>query len=392
MRTISVAAIPVKVGAPGRFSSEYNTDPAHTPRGKRHCSAMGTSTASSPTTVTIDPATDISDDPSIPRGTAATVVPELTSCLISKPASDIDSISARALIAKHIRRVYRDFVCEGCFMFTDVFDRSCGLLTTPMEDPMGVVAAAITIMRYYYTDKEAKSALRPGMHMGLCPEVRHYMAAALFMAYKAKSEDSWNGGTMTRAVLSRFVSKDEYPNERARSRMAGLVFQAEGNLLIALPILSMVDSNIHGVLEHQLAYLMKPNPETSETPLLTPTACMAILSLFGCFYQLLTESTDTELVEELCAEFGMRDVALAFVQLGAYAIQCALSFERVDRPDSRLQFGCTTSLCAMRIIAAAVRKDFDRSYMPFSSIHLNAMTCRASILSIQAKVQLAARM
>lgn len=306
--------------------------------------------------------------------------PRLEGALIGLPSTDHDVIRARSLITKHIRQVYMDFVCEGHFMFTDVFDRNCGLLTTPAEDPMGVVAAATAIMRYHYADAYAKNILRPGMYMELSSDVRHYMAAALFLAYKAKSEDTWSGGMMTRAVLARFVTDLEYPNDESRMRMARFVMQAEVNLLKCLPILSLVDGNIHGVVERQLSHLMQTN-------LLTPTACMAVLSCMGYYYHHVTAVNDTEAVEELCTTHGMNEVASAFVQIGALSIPCATTFKAEDVPDHRLCFSAASTQCALRIVQAVVHTDFDRTHLPSSSVHLQAMTCRLAVLTVKARLE-----
>lgn len=362
----------------GNFSVSDSRDSCCSPEGKRHCSGCA---SSSPTSVTAMPHASLSRDAvRIPSP-----VPPNAENGIGVPAKDPDAIMVRSLMARHVRTIYREFCSQGSFMYTDIYE-SRGLLSTPMEDPMGVCVAAVSILRAFYTDERARDIFRPGMFMNLHPQARHYMAAALYLAYKAKSEDSWQGGTMTRAVLSRFVTELEYPDAFSRRRMAEIVVEAELNLLNELPILSLLDANIHSVIEYQLGLLMK-EPE----PVVTPTAAIAILSAFGIHYATVSADTETELVEEMCEKHSIGEVAMAFVAVGAALMQgCPSVFDKGDIPGSNLHFSCTSLQIAKRIIAATVRKDIDRSGVTAKSAALIAMTLRTTILAAHAVIEAAA--
>lgn len=344
------------------------------PRGKRQSSPLTTS----PTTVTAQPSCKSS------RSTNASPNSSLTFTQIDmEPATDPDAIQARALMAKYIYRVYVDFVAQGHFMYTDVPDQR-GLLTSPIEDAMGVMAAAIAMVRAIYHGNTAAEKLKPGMHMSLDKETRHYMAAALFIAYKAKSEDSWKGGSMTRALLSRFVTELEYPDAYSRMQMARIIVQAEANILLLLPTLSLVDGNIHSMVEHRLAEMMNM-ADSKGKQMMPTTAAVAVLSLFGYYYNLVTVHTDTELIERISTTYSMMDAAMGFVAVGAASVAIAPTFEDCDRPSKELKFSRNSVNAAVCIVSAAARKDFQK--YAGVGVHVQALTARSTILHAQAVLQ-----
>lgn len=338
------------------------------PPGKRHCSTVPTS---SPTTVTVaskhlaPPPVDIPAPASDDRARK----------LMCTPAKDPDAQWVRAQMAKRVKAVYCDFVREGSFMFTDVHDKR-GFLTTPHEDPMGVIAAAISITRAIYTSDTAADVFRPGMYTSLEHDARCNMAAALFIAYKCKSEDSWQGGCMPKAMMSRFVTEIEYPDHYAQSKMPRLLAQAEVNLLSRLPILSLVDCNIHSTVEMQLTQMIKDK-------LLTATASAAVLSCFGYYHELVTCHTETELVEESCATYSIDATGMAFIAIGAASILSCTCFDHEDIPSTNFKFTDAAGAIASRILSAAVRKDIDRSDIPPNSVQLQMLLSRATILKAQ---------
>ena len=234
-----------------------------------------------------------------------TNIPMLRLCAIGRKATDIDAITARALFSRQLLVVYTALVKRGLFSFTDI---NSGVVKTTGEDSMGVVTAACSIIRFYYSGDRAALAYDPHSHMGLSIESRHLLAAALFLAYKMKSEDTWRNGQMAYHVLSMFVTALEYPTEDAKRRMPEVVMRTEAILLAQAPVHSLVDGNIASVVEHQLDHLLKKK-------ILTEAVCISILSLLGHVHYRLTAVVDTELIETLCAEFGMHDVACSFVKL-----------------------------------------------------------------------------
>lgn len=359
--------LPTQTVLPPQAPLSDKNENCHSPCHKRHCNSITVS----PTSVR-EPLVASSDL----RGIVGTPMPAMPDAFVNKPAKDTDAIKARSLMAQNLYRIYAEFVQAGNFMFTDIFDKS-GLLTSPMEDPMGVVTAAVSIMRAFYPEDQARDVLEHGQFMSLDIETRHYMAGALFLAYKAKSEDSWKNGMMTRAVLSRFVTEIEYPTKDSHLKMAPLVVQAEKNILMELPTLSIVDANLHSVIEVQLAYLNQ-----GPKPILSSTASLAVLSCYGRYFHLLTAITDTELLEELCAEFGSADVGMAFVELGVASMHGAQTFEDTDLPDNRLRFNCNSSICALRMLEVALKTGFDKSYK-MASPHIRQLISHHTLLAAQ---------
>lgn len=339
---------------------------------KRHCSPSTSVNSSPATVISVPPPTP--PPPSI----SATIIHIPINRIVNKPAMDFAAIAARNAMAKYMRRVYIDFVLAGTFMDSDVDDSKKGLLMSPEEDPMGVVAAAISIMRSLYSGDSAKDVhcKEKFMQLELC--ARHYMAAALYIAYKAKSEDTWKGGIMSRAIFSRFVTREEYPTAFSRVGITATLVRAEYSLLNALPVFSLIDGNIQSAVESQLDVMMQTS-ETGEAPLVTETASFAVLACFGYYYHVVTCVTDTELVEELCAEHGIGVVAMAFVEIGLASMIASQHFKPHELPDARLVFNRLTSMCALRIISAAVKTDLDRSNAASMHDSLQALTKRSTI-------------
>ena len=188
---------------------------------------------------------------------------------------------------------------------------------------------------------------------------------------------------MARAVLSRFVSEIEYPDAYARKLMAGLVAKAEVNILTSLPVLSLIDSNLHSTVENKLWELMDDSK-------LKYMAVLAILSTFSFYYNLcVATSSDSEVIEELHDMYGIDSVALGFIAIGAASISAMHTFDAIDVPSKDLKFDARAIKAAMRLSSIAVRKDIDRPCLSHAAVRLQALTARSTILHAHAVIQAA---
>jgi len=270
---------------------------------KRQCCVTGVSTTPSPLSVCspLDRAAGGDGD----NGGDATMFASATT-----PGA----ITARRLMAIHLQRVVVDFCDQKSFFkLSDVEmpKAQTFLFLSQAEDPMGVASAAIAILRAFYSGNTAVRVLDRGKHMGLKLECRQYMAAALFLAYKAKSEDLWAGGYMSRAVMCAFVTRQEFPDDEACEALAPILCASEMELIMSLPIARLLEHDLYGEIEERLIELKKQK-------VVDDLSSMAVLSCFARYNHAMhtTLSLNTECLDQIRARVGVKTLGSAFTLIG----------------------------------------------------------------------------
>lgn len=225
------------------------------------CEKATTQNRQSPTCIVIDidePSKVVSTPNSKPaNNTIELVLMELSRVERTRRGN---SVMARAIMCAKIQDVYSDLVRDRIFMCSDIRNHphQQRFLKSSGEDPMGVLAAAQAIIRHAYRGELAENELIPSGHWGLSKHCRHFMAAALFLAYKAKTEDTWGrDDSIPRRVLSKFVTHSEYDDTVPSSRFATFLTHAEMQLLKQLPIHILMECNVHSVVEAHLGVLVE---------------------------------------------------------------------------------------------------------------------------------------
>ena len=365
---------------PNHSSQNCNSKTCTPTRGKRYRHPEATCSPSSVIDV---------ESPSVKEQRTSCIIlrPSAVFPTVAAPSRSAGAIQVRAMMAEQIRKVYVSFVSEGHFQFTDMFEQK-GLMQCPTEDPMGVVAAAVAIVHYVYNGPEAEDAHAPGMHMHLTRDARHYMAAALFLAYKAKSEDSWHKGNMPAVLLSRFVSELEYQlggygrvyQDLRATKMSRALTECEFHILDRLPTFSLLDFNFQCVFEHQIERLMTPSMSAGGTAVLSSKAGIAIMSCFGFYYQELLTDRKSESVELHVQERGLQETSAACV-----AFCCALIYSSglpafSNLIDTRLVFSMCQIISAADLLSSVRYKGVDPYLVPPNNPVLRAITSNKTML------------
>jgi len=306
-----------------------------------------------------------------------TQIPQFVSSVtVSMPATQKDAIEARLIMAREIRSVYINLVVSQTFISTDVFDNE-GMLENPLEDPMGVVATAVTTMRLVYPGDKAASALKPGSYMTLETECRCYMAAALFIAYKAKSEDCWVGGSMAEFVLSKFLSKKDFNGNGVDCfKKAEILTNYEVKLLKQYPMFSLIDSNVYSMVECLLWKFMHASS-------LTRTTVLTILSVFNFYYTLcVTSKSSSEIIETFYSTYGISPIPMGFIIIGALSVDICDNHNKGSTCSSKLVFDEHATEFALQISSRASETNI-QSLGTCDNKRLHTLTSRKTVISVK---------
>jgi len=179
------------------------------------------------------------------------------------PSRSRQARTLRVQAAQLMHTAFCTLVRQGTFMWTDIDEGQASgrisvgrmIMCSPEQDPMGVLAAALHIMRYALTDAYLELN-------ALSRSVRYRLAAILMVAYKLKSDGWWS----PRALLSMGLIEcflcptDVGPWEvdrEERERHEQLLHAEEAALVAsALPLHALVEDNVHSAAELALARLI----------------------------------------------------------------------------------------------------------------------------------------
>ena len=265
------------------------------------------------------------------RATANQILfPEEPFGAISSPArDDPTAIHVRKTIAIKIYSVHAEMCGSSAFTSRNIF--VCGaapFLVHPCCDSMGVASTACEIIRMLYSGNGAHVAFSEGDYLNLSIDCRVKMAAALFLAYKIKSEDTWNAGSrVAQFILGRFVTTREFSTQTMLSKMAAVLTKAEFEILQTLQIHRLSEYNLAALFDYKLTHLLQQE-------LITPLAasmCISVSSFYINFFRCVTQ---TEFLETMCEKFGIDSVALSLLVVATSTLMSSFIVDFPNIPKS----------------------------------------------------------
>lgn len=270
---------------------------------------------------------------------------------ISSPASDDPvAVKARRIMCIKIYMVYIELCSLSSFCSRNVFETgSSEFVFNPIIDSMGVCSSACEILRTIYAGDEAEIAFDELQYLHLTLECRVNMAAALFLSYKLKTEDSWSDRSgIAKFVLSKFVSASEFSSQRSFANMSSLMTNTELNLINYLNIHTISEFNIFHLVEYKMEYLLG---EKLVTPLASAMA-MSVASFYIYFYRCVTH---TEMLELLAKSLGIETVVLALVVISIASLASSFTVDVHNLPKAhRIGFDENSMRTAKTILEARV--------------------------------------
>ena len=277
--------------------------------------------------------------------------PECQWYAISSPASeDPVAVKARRIMCIKIYMVYIELCSLSSFCSRNVFETGASeFVFNPIIDSMGVCSSACEILRTIYAGDEAEIAFDELQYLHLTLECRVNMAAALFLSYKLKTEDSWSDRSgIAKFVLSKFVSASEFSSQRSFANMSSLMTNTELNLINYLNIHTISEFNVFHLVEYKMEYLLG---EKLVTPLASAMA-MSVASFYIYFYRCVTH---TEMLELLAKSLGMDTVVLALVVISIASLASSFTVDVHNLPKAhRIGFDENSMRTAKTILEARV--------------------------------------
>ena len=223
----------------------------------------------------------------------------------------------RVEAAQIMRDAYCDLVRDEStqWRFSDIDERAARvtpgyddtIVRSPEQDALGVVACAVGMMRYVFSD----SLL---LEHNLDISVRYHMAGILFSLYKVKTEDSWSSGrSMTMHVLERFLHPHELDagwrhSHHVCSHHQRIAWAAEADLVINHPFAALVDHGVHGHFEVALAQLLRHGAITQQQAVIG-------VSLVGFYLHAAAFNARRDVIEELARDSSVEEVGAALAYL-----------------------------------------------------------------------------
>ena len=231
----------------------------------------------------------------------------------------------RVEAAQIMRDAYCDLVRDEStqWRFSDIDERAARvtpgyddtIVRSPEQDALGVVACAVGMMRYVFSD----SLL---LEHNLDISVRYHMACILFSVYKVKTEDSWSSGrSMTMHVLERFLHPHELDegwrhSHHVCSHHQRIAWAAEADLVINHPFHQLVERGVYSCFEVALAQLLKSGAVTDEQALLG-------VGIVGFYLGAATLNARRDVLEEMAVDRDVDELgaALALIVLASLRLQ-----------------------------------------------------------------------
>lgn len=260
------------------------------------------------------------------KNTILPILMPLPAMRLSTVGSSSEAIMARSLMCEHIIRAYSRLVDNGTFCQTNICPdcNSTSFLAHPIEDPLGVLAAATSVIRHAYKGDSAAKELQSGSHFNLSKDARHFMAAALFISYKAKTEDTWRASAnIPKLVLTPFITAGDYCDKVSNARLAKYLTEAEVLLLCELPIHTLIEFNAHSVVEVHLWELVARG-------VIGKTCAFAALSACGIMLNQIVSLSKKDLLSELQSAYPMHVVANGLLRA---SLGCVATSNEVDKAD-----------------------------------------------------------
>ena len=166
-----------------------------------------------------------------------------------RPTRSAHSRNALASAANLLRDVYVHLVRHHVFLESDILE-TCGPLSCPSLDPMGVLFSAQTMLRHALTEEMLNEH-------NLDIQIREVIATVLLMCYKMRAESCWytspSGKSITVTIMSQFLTSAELPvtKQMAHTIKTNMEY-LEIELLAKLPIMKLVDESAHSGFEWSL--------------------------------------------------------------------------------------------------------------------------------------------
>ena len=252
---------------------------------------------------------------------------------------------------------------------------------------MGVLAAAQAIIRHAYRGELAENELVSGGHWGLSRHSRHFMAAALFVAFKAKTEDTWNRDeSIPKHVLSKFVTHQEYDDKAPSAKFATFLTHAEMQLLKQLPIHILMEFNVHSVVEAHLGVLV-------ERGVMGYSCVFAILSCLGI---MLNEISTVHTHDYLSGFHGQHPMRVVANGLLCASMACVVQCKHVDKHhlprDDALRFDADALGVAECTLNALVRHKVFLKHVPPGELLVRELVKSSVLARAHSSVSVAKRL
>lgn len=295
-------------------------------------------------------------------------------CDCQRPSTSSVALEAKAHAAHMIQQAYTSLCVGRIFTCSDVEEAAMGASTKgqpmffvcPHQDPMGVVAAAITISRAV-VDDSVYEVCRLGA------QTRRRLAVVLLIAYKMKSDDAaWVRG-MELDVLRRFYHVDELPTHWDTEGLAQeqrAMARLEGVYVSEFSIFRLSECNVQSAFEHHLTSLLSKG-------VLTGQHTIVMMAAVQFYIHAAAVNTQSDVMAELGKTRSTSDLGLVLLLVVWVSIQlvstCGLRADDIlDRRIVVSDMASTMEAC-MHIVtnASRVSKTYGTRSGPY-----NDPTCR----------------
>lgn len=278
--------------------------------------------------------------------------------VVTMPSASDMGKQARKLICSLLYRAFFDLCKNGTFGVRDIFEKNTTeYVGHPYQDSTGVVFAANEIMRALVTDKNAYMAIDTMAFQSLSFQVRIQAAAALFLAYKTKMEESWSkGANIIPRVVCKFVTSMEYKSGNVEESVHKTISETELSIMQTLPTYSLMELNICTMVEYKIQQLVE---EKILTPL-AAIACMSVASFSFYIARCVVETPFLEQIEMFCNQYGKNCTADALVLVGVACLVSSFTTDVKDIPCvERLGFHRNNVVVAKKLLSTRLDLSMD---------------------------------
>lgn len=235
-----------------------------------------------------------------------------------------------------MQSVYSQLVRECVFSPSDILDpRSVDYVKHPCLDSMGVVFSASELIRHRVPTEEMGQEYEEDAYMELSLKLRIALAASLFLSYKLASEDSWTScsGSVSRHVFAKFVPLSDLTKREAFFVEKAMI-QSELDLLVSIPVHSIVEFNVVKLAEYMIHDMWKDGHLASSSVV----RCLCVVSFYANFlFRIGGCGCDhlSEILEANAFAFGVNCVAEALVLISICTLNSTFTVHINDIPPIR---------------------------------------------------------